>query len=115
MTYHSVENPYIKIVLKEWVLYCRILSAKPKIKDIHLSRITFTFFSTKNLEGLFNWIFSYVCNARGYELSFEGHPNYTNYQHLKKLYDIGFTRVSFGRQDYSEKNSKSNPSRTSFS
>jgi hypothetical protein len=33
---YSVENPYITAVLKEWVLYCRILGAKPQIKEIHL-------------------------------------------------------------------------------
>ncbi|HRM13333.1 MAG TPA: coproporphyrinogen III oxidase, partial [Flavobacterium sp.] len=38
-----------------------------------------------------------------YEFSFEGHPNNTSHDHLQKLYDLGFKRVSFGVQDYSEK------------
>ena len=38
-----------------------------------------------------------------HEFSFEGHPNNTLREHLQTLYDLGFRRVSFGVQDYSEK------------
>jgi len=100
---HTVENPYIAAVLKEWALYCKILGEKPKIKEIHLGGGTPTFFSPKSLEDLINGIFSYATKAKDYEFSFEGHPNNTTHQHLKKLYDLGFRRVSFGVQDYSEK------------
>jgi oxygen-independent coproporphyrinogen-3 oxidase len=100
---HSVENPYIEAVLKEWHLYCKILGEKPQIKEIHLGGGTPTFFSPKNLEDLINGIFRYASKAKDYEFSFEGHPNNTTHEHLKKLYDLGFRRVSFGVQDYSEK------------
>ena len=100
---HTVENPYIAAVLKEWDLYCTILEEKPIIKEIHLGGGTPTFFSTKNLEHLINGIFSKADKAPNYEFSFEGHPNNTTREHLQKLYDLGFRRVSFGVQDYSEK------------
>ena len=100
---HSVENPYIEAVLKEWKLYCKILGEKPTIKEIHLGGGTPTFFSVKNLEDLMNGLFSHANKAKNYEFSFEGHPNNTSYEHLQKLYDLGFRRVSFGVQDYSEK------------
>lgn len=100
---HAVENPYIEAVLKEWTLYCNILGEKPKIKEIHLGGGTPTFFSVQNLEDLINGIFSHAEKAEGYEFSFEGHPNNTTHAHLQKLYDLGFRRVSFGVQDYSEK------------
>ncbi|SDX24672.1 oxygen-independent coproporphyrinogen III oxidase [Flavobacterium degerlachei] len=100
---HSVEHPYIAAVLKEWILYCKILGEKPQIKEIHLGGGTPTFFSPKNLEDLINGIFCYATKAKDYEFSFEGHPNNTTHEHLKKLYDLGFRRVSFGVQDYSEK------------
>lgn len=100
---HSVENPYIEAILKEWKLYCKILGEKPTIKEIHLGGGTPTFFSVKNLEDLINGIFSHANKAKNYEFSFEGHPNNTSYEHLQKLYDLGFRRVSFGVQDYSEK------------
>jgi oxygen-independent coproporphyrinogen-3 oxidase len=100
---HSLEHPYIDAVLKEWSLYCKILGEKPIIKEIHLGGGTPTFFSPKNLEDLINGIFCYATKAKDYEFSFEGHPNNTAYEHLQKLYDLGFRRVSFGVQDYSEK------------
>jgi oxygen-independent coproporphyrinogen-3 oxidase len=100
---HDVENPYIEAVLKEWTIYCTVLEKKPIIKEIHLGGGTPTFFSTKNLEDLINGIFCYAEKAKDYEFSFEGHPNNTSRAHLQKLYDLGFRRVSFGVQDYSEK------------
>jgi oxygen-independent coproporphyrinogen-3 oxidase len=100
---HDVENKYISAVLKEWRMYCSLLEKKPKIKEIHLGGGTPTFFSIKNLEDLINGIFEHAGKAEGHEFSFEGHPNNTTYAHLQKLYDLGFRRVSFGVQDYSEK------------
>ena len=100
---HNVEAPYIQALLKEWRLYCNLLDEKPIIKEIHLGGGTPTFFSTQNLEDLINGIFAYAIKAENYEFSFEGHPNNTTHAHLQKLYDLGFRRVSFGVQDYSEK------------
>ncbi len=100
---HELENPYIEAVLKEWALYCKILGEKPLIKEIHLGGGTPTFFSPANLEHLINGIFELAERAKGYEFSFEGHPNNTTREHLVKLYNLGFRRVSFGVQDYSEK------------
>ncbi|MDR7211628.1 oxygen-independent coproporphyrinogen III oxidase [Flavobacterium piscis] len=100
---HSVEETYIKALLKEWSLYCKLLPEKPIIKEIHLGGGTPTFFSKNNLEHLINGIFSYANKAENYEFSFEGHPNNTSYEQLHKLYDLGFRRVSFGVQDYAEK------------
>lgn len=100
---HNVENPYIDALLKEWTLYCEILGKRPLIKEIHLGGGTPTFFSTQNLEDLINGIFKFANKAKEYEFSFEGHPNNTTRAHLQKLFDLGFKRVSFGVQDYSEK------------
>lgn len=100
---HEVENPYIEAVLKEWNLYCDLFPEKPIIKEIHLGGGTPTFFSPENLEHLINGIFKRAEKAKEHEFSFEGHPNNTSREHLQKLYDLGFRRVSFGVQDYSEK------------
>ena len=100
---HEVEHPYILAVLKEWQMYCDLFSEKPIIKEIHLGGGTPTFFSPENLEVLINGIFKHAEKAPNYEFSFEGHPNNTTKQHLQTLYNLGFRRVSFGVQDYSEK------------
>ncbi|NHN24449.1 oxygen-independent coproporphyrinogen III oxidase [Flavobacterium jejuense] len=100
---HDVENPYIKAVLKEWDLYCELLPQRPRIKEIHLGGGTPTFFSPAHLTTLINGLFINADKAQEYEFSFEGHPNNTTYEHLQTLYDLGFRRVSYGVQDYSEK------------
>jgi len=100
---HEVENPYIEAVLKEWNMYCDLFPEKPLIKEIHLGGGTPTFFSPENLETLINGIFKRAERAAGHEFSFEGHPNNTSREHLQILYDLGFRRVSYGVQDYSDR------------
>ncbi len=100
---HEVEHPYIEAVLKEWNLYCDVFPEKPIIKEIHLGGGTPTFFSPENLENLINGIFKRAEKAKDHEFSFEGHPNNTTREHLQRLYNLGFRRVSFGVQDYSDK------------
>ena len=100
---HEVENPYIKAVLKEWELYCNLFDEKPIIKEIHLGGGTPTFFSPENLKTLIEGITKESIITDDHEFSFEGHPNNTSREHLQTLYDLGFRRVSFGVQDYSEK------------
>jgi oxygen-independent coproporphyrinogen-3 oxidase len=99
---HAVEDPYIKAVLKEWTLYTELFDKKPIIKEIHLGGGTPTFFCNNNLEDLINGIFALANKHEACEMSFEGHPNNTTREHLQKLYDLGFRRVSFGVQSYSE-------------
>lgn len=100
---HEVEHPYIEAVIKEWNLYCDILPERPNIKEIHLGGGTPTFFSPENLKHLISSILTISNIAEDYEFSFEGHPNNTTKEHLQTLYDLGFRRVSFGVQDYSDK------------
>ena len=98
---HEMENPYIQNVLKEWRLYLAVLPSRPRIKEIHLGGGTPTFFSPENLQYLIDQIFEGADRAEGFQFSFEGHPNNTTREHLQRLYDLGFTRVSYGVQDYS--------------
>lgn len=100
---HSVEGPYINTLLKEWDLYCQLFSQKPRIKELHLGGGTPTFFSPQNLEKLINGLFVKAEKADNFEFSFEAHPNNTQYEHLRTLYDLGARRVSFGVQDYDPK------------
>lgn len=100
---HEVELPYIQAVIKEWRLYCNLFSRKPNIKEIHLGGGTPTFFTTENLTLLLEGIFETANKAENNIFSFEGHPNNTTKEHLQTLYNLGFRRVSFGVQDYSEK------------
>ena len=100
---HSVETPYIESVLREWDLYLELLGEKPIIREVHLGGGTPTFFAPENLKFLLNMLFRKAERDCNTELSFEGHPNNTTKEHLKVLADLGFRRVSYGVQDYSEK------------
>ncbi|QLG45956.1 oxygen-independent coproporphyrinogen III oxidase [Costertonia aggregata] len=99
---HDVELPYLRSVLKEWELYCKLFSQRPIVKELHLGGGTPTFFSPDHLKTLINGIFARADKAAEYEFSFEGHPNNTTHEHLQALYDVGFRRVSYGVQDYNE-------------
>jgi len=100
---HELENPYIKTVLKEWKIYLDLLPEKPILRELHLGGGTPTFFKSENLHALIKGILDSVELHKEYEFSFEGHPNNTTEEHLQTLYNLGFTRVSFGVQDYTEK------------
>ncbi|MCP9199617.1 oxygen-independent coproporphyrinogen III oxidase [Gramella sp. GC03-9] len=100
---HEVEIPYLKSVLKEWKLYCEIFDERPVVRELHLGGGTPTFFSAENLKLLMDGIFNRAKRSPEAELSFEGHPNNTSLEHLKTLADLGFTRVSYGVQDYNPK------------
>lgn len=100
---HELETPYINALLKEWELYLQLFPEKPVVKELHLGGGTPTFFSPEHLHFLVNNLLKKVRLPAKLDFSFEGHPNNTTRAHLQTLYDLGFTRVSFGVQDYSEK------------
>jgi oxygen-independent coproporphyrinogen-3 oxidase len=96
----QVENPYIKALLKEWQMYLDIMGSKPIIKEIHLGGGTPTFFSSTNLHRL---IYNILQDGELHphaEFSFEAHPANTTADHLLKLYNLGFRRISLGIQDF---------------
>ncbi|MUP47300.1 oxygen-independent coproporphyrinogen III oxidase [Gramella sp. BOM4] len=100
---HDVELPYLKSVLREWEMYCDLFDKRPVIRELHIGGGTPTFFSAENLKLLLDGIFNLAKKSPDAELSFEGHPNNTASAHLETLADLGFTRVSYGVQDYNSK------------
>lgn len=99
---HSVEQPYIDALIKEWNLYKIQFGFTPTIKELHFGGGTPTFFAADELIRLLEALFDQSeVNPEDVELSFEAHPNNTSEEQLNKLYDFGFRRLSFGVQDYS--------------
>ncbi|GHA23878.1 coproporphyrinogen-III oxidase [Salinimicrobium marinum] len=97
---HEVESPYIAYLLEEWDLYVELLGEKPVIKEIHLGGGTPTFFAPENLKLLIDGLFKKAIKAEEVDYSLEGHPNNTKKDHLQVLHELGFTRISYGVQDY---------------
>lgn len=100
---HRVELPYISAIMKEWNLYLELLDEKPKLAGIHLGGGTPTFFSPTSLGILLNHISRTSIRSTEFEFSFEGHPNNTSKDHLQTLARFGFSRVSYGIQDFDQK------------
>lgn len=99
-TNHAVESPYIETVLKEWNMLVKNLDSDTRIAALHLGGGTPTFFSPRELERLIRGISVHFPFTADAELGLEGHPNSTSKEHLKTLSELGFTRISFGIQDY---------------
>ncbi|MCQ6959229.1 oxygen-independent coproporphyrinogen III oxidase [Mucilaginibacter aquariorum] len=100
---HSVEEPYIAAVLKEWALYKDIFSGQPVIREIHLGGGTPTFFCPENLHRLIEGLLDGARVHAQAEFSFEAHPANTTPAHLQTLYNLGFRRLSLGIQDFDPK------------
>lgn len=96
---HSVEQPYVDALLKEWSMYEELNGEPIKVNEIHLGGGTPTFFSAEQLERLLKPIVK-SADKNGL-FSVEGHPNHTSEKQLATLHKLGFNRVSFGVQDYS--------------
>jgi oxygen-independent coproporphyrinogen-3 oxidase len=100
---HIVEDPYIKAVEKEWMLYEDLFMEKPIIKELHLGGGTPTFFTPENLKSLIKNILA-GCEIHPHaEFSFEAHPANTTKAHLETLFELGFKRLSLGIQDFDPK------------
>jgi len=99
---HDIEIPYIKSLLKELQLYTELFGEKPLVKEVHIGGGTPTFFSPAHLQLLMEGLFRRAKKHPEIELSFEGHPNNTTQEHLETFAQLGFTRVSYGVQDYND-------------
>lgn len=98
-TNHKVEEDYLQVLEKEWLLYRKLMKQTPVIRELHLGGGTPTFFSPRNLKRLLTMLLKGSIIHPQHEFSIEGHPNNTTIEHLKMLYNAGFRRISFGVQD----------------
>lgn len=98
---HAVEDPYIDDMLAEWGMYLNLFGTqKPIIRELHLGGGTPTFFSPHNLKRLISGLLEHTESSGECFFSFEGHPASTTLEHLQLLYDLGFSRLSLGVQDF---------------
>lgn len=98
---HSVEQPYIDAVIKEWQLYKKSGLQNSQIKELHFGGGTPTFFAADELVRLVKALLEdQTIDSSEVEMGFEAHPNNTSQEHLEKLFALGFRRLSLGVQDY---------------
>ncbi len=99
---HSVEEPYLNSVLKEFDLYLeKIPEFKTrKLGELHLGGGTPTYLSESHLEKLVSHITNSVPLRENPEFSLEVDPRRTRKSQLEILYKYGFKRISLGVQDF---------------
>ena len=95
----EITEDYLSALDKEIEGVSKILESRKKIAQIHLGGGTPTYLNPKQLERIINKITSRFDVQEHSELAFEADPRVTSIDHLEKLYQLGFRRVSFGIQD----------------
>jgi oxygen-independent coproporphyrinogen-3 oxidase len=101
---HSVSDPYIDILLKEFKLYREKLGVdKLKLGELHLGGGTPTFLTPPELTRMLEGILSHCEVTENYEFSIEVDPRVTNRTHLEVLKNFNFKRISLGIQDFDPK------------
>ena len=100
---HRLEEPYMESLLMEWENYLKHFEQSPSIREIHLGGGTPTFFDPENLKKLVKGVLDTSDIHQPHSFGFEGSPNNTTQDHLETLYQLGFTRVSLGVQDFDPK------------
>jgi oxygen-independent coproporphyrinogen-3 oxidase len=101
---HSVSDPYIQTILKEFALYRKKLGVdRLKLGELHLGGGTPTFLTPNELSILLDGILSHCDVTTDYEFSVEVDPRVTNREHLEVLKKFNFKRISLGIQDFDPK------------
>ncbi|HSN69249.1 MAG TPA: oxygen-independent coproporphyrinogen III oxidase [Thermoanaerobaculia bacterium] len=100
---HQREDPYIRRVVQEFSMYMDAvpdLATRP-LRQLHLGGGTPTFLSPASLTALLEPILARVdTKSEQFDASVEVNPRVTTEEHLRALFDAGFTRVSMGVQDF---------------
>jgi oxygen-independent coproporphyrinogen-3 oxidase len=99
---HKKEDPYVKLIQKEWELYSKLVPdfTKAQLQGIHLGGGTPTFLSADNLVAMLTPIIEQTTRGEHFEGSIEVDPRRTNRAQLEALYKLGFRRISLGVQDF---------------
>jgi len=97
----SVAEPYLRTVLREWDIYRQQLGdLRVPLSELHLGGGTPTFLSPAELEELISGILQHVHTTNDAEFSIESDPRVTTKEHLERLAQLGFKRLSLGVQDF---------------
>jgi oxygen-independent coproporphyrinogen-3 oxidase len=100
---HGREQPYVEVIDKEWAMYLEAIPdlAKRPLRQLHLGGGTPTFLAPESLKAMLEPILKSVSfRSDQFDASVEVNPRVTSREHLQTLFDLGFTRVSMGVQDF---------------
>ena len=95
---HSIEEPYLQTLLKEWKIYKEKLGFVPKVNSLHFGGGTPTFLSAENLARLMNALLEN--KSESFIGSVEIDPRTVRLEHFGVFKQFGIQRVSMGIQDF---------------
>ena len=96
-------SEYVDFLMREFEIYLKAVPEleQSEVVEIHLGGGTPTFLKEEDLERLFLFLKSKVLRAReDFEGSIEIDPRTVSKEKVRKIYDLGFRRVSLGVQDF---------------
>ncbi len=102
---HSVSQPYIETLLKEWtqLLQHTGRTSHLSVSEIHVGGGTPTFLSVSELDYLFGQLTKRITRTDNAEFSIEVDPRVTSQEQMRVLAHHGFSRISLGVQDFDPK------------
>lgn len=98
--HHSRAASYLELLRKEVALHVEELGRGEVASQLHLGGGSPTFLSDDELAQLMELLRQNFRLAPGAEVSIEVDPRTANRQRLQHLRDLGFSRISFGIQDF---------------
>ena len=99
----NFQNDYIDSVLKEASLVQKIVGGRKSVKQFHIGGGTPSYLSIESLERLMAGISDCFDLDFESEIAIEIDPRFIDLEKLRCLKKLGFNRLSFGIQDFSEK------------
>jgi len=96
-------QPYLDRLAREIELVAAELSDRRGVAQLHLGGGTPTYFAPERLGALIDSFKRYFTVLPGAELALEVDPRVTTREHIDRLVDHGFNRVSMGVQDFTPK------------
>ncbi len=97
---HRRSKPYLAALQREMAMYAALLGAAQELTQIHLGGGTPTFLADDEIDGLMAAVRQCFQVRPDAEISIEVDPRTVTPQRLLHLARLGFSRISFGVQDF---------------
>ncbi len=94
---------YVDTLLKEIDLLAKHLDKNRKVSQIHWGGGTPNYLAVGEIKRIMNHLHRHFDFINSPEIAMECHPAHLTKEYTKELVDMGFNRLSFGVQDFSDK------------
>ncbi len=94
---------YVDTLLKEIDLYAKYLDKKRKVSQIHWGGGTPNYLPIEEIKRIMNHLHNHFHFIKNPEIAMECHPAHLTKEYTDELVKMGFNRLSFGVQDFSDK------------